>query len=524
MRVTALVLAAVVGVQPLAAQHGSRLWRPDERVVITDFSYVDAVAVGRDRMYAVTRGGLGVYDRRSRRWELPITAVEGYPAVGIRAALVDPVDRSLWLGTMSGVTRWDPGLETFEHVLVPGGVYDLLFDRDDTFRGIYVRGRFGWQLLQRGSQIAVDVSSLPPPSRQLRAGSADAVLQDVPFAIARSALTLTDQRLRRFRYTAAAQAPENDDVFVGTDGYGVLRIDALTTEVERLPFGLLDASAGATVATEAGVWVGSGSQASRIGFTFVSDDLQRYTYDEGPSATGYRFRIVYDLVERDGRLVAATDAGVLRIDPGAPAEQVAREFIGPGDRVFTMVETSGGLWLGTDRGLVYATDDGESHRIDLRVVEPIYALAARSDTVWVGGARGLGNTWEGAEGILVPADVAEEPWLADPIIGLAFTGDTLVAATPDRIAWREPTGTWTVERVITGELGELTVVAGDDRGVWVGGTRGFGFYGFAARAFTLFNASGDLPGVVRDLAVGQRYLWVATAQGLVRFAKDALGR
>ncbi|NIM50228.1 MAG: hypothetical protein GTN62_05035, partial [Gemmatimonadales bacterium] len=469
MRGAAVLLAALACAQPLSAQVGSRVWRPDERVIISDFSYVEALAVSEDVLYQATRGGLGIYDRRFARWNPPVTHLDGYPTEPVLAALVDPLDRSAWLGTGQAVLRYEPVLRLFESIPLPGGARDLMFDRDDAIRGIYLRGRRGWQFLPRGSPIPTGAASLPPAGRQVRTTTVEAVLQQVPFALARAPLTLMDERVRRYRYTAAAVAPVTDEIFFGTDGLGVLRVDAATTEVERLPFGILDRAVGAVVTVPGGVWTGTGLRGRRVGFAFVSDDVQRYEYDEGPPATGYNFRAVRDLTARGRSLWAATDAGVVRVEPRVRAESMMTGFGLGMEDAYALAQGSQGVWVGTRSGLAFVSDDGVVTRIDDRVVDPILALAATRDTVWVGGLRGLGVTWHGSREIVVPRDVAENVVLRGTIVALTFSADTLVAATPDRIAWRTPEGQWLIERVIAGELGELTVLAGDVAGVWVGG-------------------------------------------------------
>ena len=523
MRALAALLATLAVSVPLAAQSGSRLWRPDERAVISDFGYVEAIGLSRDVLYVVTRGGIGVYDRRFWRWEPPVTPVSGLPTETVLAALVDPVDRSLWMGTVSGLLRYDPALESFETLIVPGGVSDLMFDRDDPFGGLYLRGRQGWQLLPRGSQLPVPFAAVPPPSRQLRAESVERILQRLPNVAARAPLLLTDQRLRRYRFTAGAEAPDNEDVYLGTDGGGVLKIDIMTN-VEPMPFGLLAPSAGAVVAVREGVWVGTGRPSARTGFSFVSTDLQRYAYEEGPPATGYRFRSVYDLVGNERTLWAATDVGVWKVEVGRRAQRSAIGVIAETESAYAIAEAPAGVWVGTERGLVLIDDSGDARRVDDRVNTQIFALAASHDTVWVGGALGLGVTWWDADEIVVPAEVATEPLLREPVFALVFGRDTLVAAYRDRIARRAPDGRWLVERVISGELGSVTSLAADDAGVWIGGLRGIGFYRFATRAFAFFATVGDVPGPVRDLAVDREHLWVASDGGLVRFAKEALLR
>jgi ligand-binding sensor domain-containing protein len=256
----------------------------------------------------------------------------------------------------------------------------------------------------------------------------------------------------------------------------------------------------------------------------VSSDLQRYAIEEGPPATGFRFRVVHDVIADDAILWAGTDAGLWQVVLGGRSRRAASGLIGEAEQVRAVAMGSGGIWAGSERGLVFVDEEGEAYRVDERVRSPILALAVTGDTVWVGSELGLGATWLGSEEIVITADVAEEPMLRDRVTALAFAGDTLVASLRDRIAWRTPEGTWLVERVVTGELGDLTSLAPDAGGTWIGGTRGVAFYRFATRAFAFLNATGDIPGSVRDIAADDRYLWVATDAGLVRFTKGAILR
>ncbi|MGD8727667.1 MAG: hypothetical protein PVH40_08480 [Gemmatimonadales bacterium] len=528
MRAVAALLLVVAGAAPVHGQ-GTRSWRVGERVIISDFSYITALGASRDLLYVVSPEGLGIYDRRFHRWEPPVTAVEGFPAQPVSVALVDPVDRALLMGTMSGLLRYTRGMRLLEQIFVPGGVFNLMLDRDDTFSGTYLRTRYGWQFLPRGSLNPVPAGSLPPPHRQIRAGSVDEILDRMPHILARSAELLTDRRMRRARFTAATIAPDNEDVYLGTDGAGLLEVDMMTNAT-RMPFGLLAPSVGALALGEGGVWVGTGYLPARVGFTWVSDDIQTYAAEEGPPATGFRFRVVHDLVaDGEQALWAATDAGLWHVMVGGRggrgrATRIAPELISEAEHVFAVAPATTGLWAGTQRGLLFVDVDGDAYRVDDRVRFPILSLAAQGDTVWLGSEVGLGATWVGAEEIVITADQTNEPQLRAPIVDLAFTHDTLVAALQDRIAWRTPEGVWRIERVVTVELGDLTSLAADSGGMWIGGTRGFAFYRFDARSFAFFDARGDAPGPVRDVAAGEGYLWVGTDAGLARFTKRAVLR
>ncbi len=509
----ALALAAAA---PLAAQVSR--WRPEERVIVEDFSWVQAIAASDEVVYAATRGGLGVYDRRFRRWEPPVTRLDGYPPERVLSALVDPSDRSVWLGTEQGVVHYQPTLRLFERIIVPGGVDDMMFDGDDPFRGIFIESGRGWQFLPRGSPIPTPAPRLPRPGRRIASATAEEVLGRVPFAAALRPLTLTDERLRQYRYTAGATVASVEEAYLGTNGYGVLRVDALTASLEPLPFGLLSAVAAAVTATGDGVWVGTGPSSRRVGFTHVSRDAQEYRYEEGPAA-GFRFRDVRDVAERDGDLWAATDLGVIHV-AGGGHEPITTSTGLPTDDAYAVAADADGVWIGTARGLAYVSDEGVE-RVDARVTDAVIALALLADTVWVGTARGLAVTWRGRGELLIPPDVQRVPQLADPIVALAAAGDTVVAATFERILWRAPGAEWVVERIFR-DLGEIVALAGDAGGVWIAGQRGVALYGFATRAYAIFNAPDDLPATVRDMAVTDQFVWIATDAGLVRFEKQAL--
>ncbi len=73
-----------------------------------------------------------------------------------------------------------------------------------------------------------------------------------------------------------------------------------------------------------------------------------------------------------------------------------------------------------------------------------------------------------------------------------------------------------------GGLGDITALAADRGGVWLGGQTGVQFLHFASGGFTVAAGAGDLPGIVRDIAVTERYIWIGTDDGLVRMQRDAV--
>mgnify|MGYP001425985975 CR=1 FL=1 len=176
--------------------------------------------------------------------------------------------------------------------------------------------------------------------------------------------------------------------------------------------------------------------------------------------------------------------------------------------------------MGTARGLAFVGAEGGAQPVGT-FAEPVLSLAAARDTLWIGTALGLGVLAPGSDAPAVPPDVAATASLRDPIVALVRSADTLVAATPDQLAWRDPAGgAWTVVRPLA-DLGRLTTLAGDAGGVWVGGTGGLAFWHVGAGTFRALVVPLDLPAPVRDVAVAPPWLWVATDSGLVRFDRRA---
>jgi ligand-binding sensor domain-containing protein len=518
-----LVAAAVLlSVSPSVRQ--SARWRPEERALISDFSSVRAVAASPFTVFAATTHGLTLYDRQARAWRLPVTALDGYPAAPIRVALADGVDDAVWLGTDDGWARYDATIRVWEQGRVTGGVNSLMLDARDQASGIFVQGASGWGFVARGSLLAIPGRPLPPPGQRIQPLDPQTALSQAPMADAMRALLLTDPRLRTYRFTAAARSSDRNDLFFGTDGLGLVRIDPSTGEWERLSFGLLAARAGAVAAGPEGVWVassglgsggGRGERGGRRGITWLAADLGADRAIEGSGSLGFPCVEGRRLLARGGSLWLACERGVVKVD----AESY-RSRLFELDSPLSLAPAPDGVWVGSQRGLAVITRDERVVPVgDLG--QPVLSLVAARETLWVGTPSGIGVLVPGTNRVAVPPDVSGPPSLRAPTIALGLVRDTLVALTRDQFAWRDPaTHAWTLVQA-RAELGRITTLAADEGGVWIGGTSGLAFWDLARTTFRTLRVPLDVPAPVRDVAVEPPYLWVATDSGLVRFARDA---
>ena len=464
MRVLAALIVLVATAPPQ--------WRPEERVMLSDFSYVDAVAASPWLVFAATRHGLLVYDRVGHAWKPPVTTLDGYPSVRVRTAIADQGGNAVWLGVggIDGYVRYDVDARTWT-------------------RGIP-----------------------PPPGAQSQVLTVEAALARAPAADAIRALILTDPRLRSHRFTAATSTPDRPDLYLGTDGMGIVRLDPRTGEFEQLPYGLLAPGVGAVAPAEGGVWAATHARpggAERRGITWVASDLSATKPAEGGGAAlGFTFLAARRLLRAAGTLWLATEQGVLQIDPETMR---SRTYDLP--HATSLAPAPDGVWVGTTRGLSVATRDGTVERLSTDF--PVLSLVAVRDTLWVGTDAGV---------VLVPpgGNAVGTAALTQPIYALAHARDTIVAATDRSVVWRDPAnGTWR-ELPLSLAMGRPTSVAADpDGGVWIGGTQGLARADLGRKFVRTLTVPVDVPAPVHDLLADADYLWAATDSGLVRFDRRA---
>jgi ligand-binding sensor domain-containing protein len=528
-RIGGWLVVAAIAIQsaypPIRLSAQTRSWRPEDRVLVSDFSVVDGVAASPWIVYAATRHGLLLYDRRARSWRLPVTTFDGYPSARVRTALADPAGNALWLGTTDGWARYDADLHRWEQGTTPGGVSALLLDAADAASGVFLRDLTGWHFLPRGALLPISGTPLPPPGRRVQPLDVQAALAATPIAQAMRALILTDPRLRNYQFTGAARTADNDDLFMGTNGLGLVRIDAAVGQWEPLTFTLLAARADALALGPDGVWVAGAvtrDAGGRSGVTWLASDLSATTPVAPAAGTDFGLAAVRRLIAVGGALWVATDAGVYRMDPttGRTRRFTLEDGL-PSEDVRALARSPDGVWIGTMRGLAVITGE--------RVVrvgtfsQPVTCLLAVGDTLWVGSTAGLGVLAPGAAELVVPPDVTAEPALQAPVVALVRAGgDTLVAVQQDQVAWRDPaTAHWTLERP-RATLGTLTAASGDGAGVWLGGTLGLAWWDIARGIYRRVDVPGDLPAAVRDVAAAPPWVWVATDSGAVRLSRAAV--
>lgn len=519
MRRALVALLLVLAPAPLAAQRLTADWPPADRAVLGDFGRVLGIASTPFRTWVAAPAGVALWLPAERRWEGPWDVPERGLLDGVFQALADPLDESLWLATRDGWIHFQPELRGWERGFAPGTVRTLAVDQDDPAGGVLLQTSSGWYRLLPGSGAPLPA---PAPRRPRRPASVEDAFRALPALQAFSAGVLQDARGRPVRYSVAAPGGDGLGWYLGTTGLGLFFARPGDARPEPVPFGLRSPRLGAVLSVPGGVWAaGERTTIDDEVLTLVRDDLAPGQVVGGSRALGLGYRQVRRMAGRGRELWLATDQGLLRVEP--EAERVERWTLGrglPDDRVYDVVARRGTVYAATARGAAALNDSLEVTRLAPDLIDPILAIEAGADTVWLGTAAGVRYVVPDGPPML-PAQLADEPALRASVIDLAWLADTLVALTDDALVWREPGGRWRIGPLLSASLGRLRVMTVTPAGLVVAGDEGFGFVRLGEPPVRVWRED-ELPAVVRDLAADDTYLWMATEAGLVRWRLEAI--
>src|ERR687897_903362 len=150
MRTLGALLISSAATATAVAQSPSRDWRPEDRTVIGDFCRITSIASSIDRVYVSSPTSIVIWQPQFRTWSGPFEPPNRAALAGVFAALIDPLDQSLWLARSNGWVHYQPELQIWDEGAVPDAVVTIAFDETDPVSGLYIRARGGWLLLPRG--------------------------------------------------------------------------------------------------------------------------------------------------------------------------------------------------------------------------------------------------------------------------------------------------------------------------------------------------------------------------------------
>jgi len=517
-----VALAGLLLAAPVSAQVGRYSLR--DLTIVGDFSDITAVATSTDRVFVASRTSIAIWNPLERRWEGPWFAPQPGMLRDVLAGIADQLGGGVWLIRQAGWVYFDPVMGSWESGTVPGRVLSAALDEGSPGSGLFLNTTGGWYLAARGG-IA---SPSGPPLRPIRPATVGEATRQNPAISATSASLINITRLRNVRFSAAARGSAFTGIgwYMGTLGAGLLFYPDGGGLPDPMPFGLPSGVPTALFPGNGGVWVVTARSASTdAAVSFVAADLSRFSWWQGPLATGFPFTSARRMVGRGDELWLATDVGAVRLRPGS--EEVQRFEFGnglPDSRVTDIVQRGGTIAIATGRGAVRWRDSTGFEGVAPDFAGMVDALALEGDTTWIGTRLGVFLAVPGERSLQQSTDFRASPSFQVRVVDMTWLSDTLVVLTPDRLMWRDPgTGKVTLGPLLGASLGRLHTVLAVDNGLVVAGEAGVTATRLAGIPARSLLAPGDLPGQLFDIAVQGGYLWVATQGGLARVALDVLG-
>ena len=527
-RAFALAAALALALAPAAARAQSgRAWRPGERVLVTRFADIGAVATDLRAVYAAAVLGLERYDVTARRWQPPVTALDGYPAGDRPVALaVDPAGNALWLATATGLWSYDLsfGRWTRAPVATPGPISSLVATPD----ALWIFAAPQWLRLRPGSFFADPVPSaqVPPAVRGQVGSPLERAARADPFLASTLGSLGVSERLRHFPVTSAAPGERPGSWWLGTWGGNLLRFDGHTGESERLEFGLVSQGATALAAEPDGraLWFGGDARGPWSGVTRAAADLSEWRSWDSRQDDAPDRAVAAILPAADAVWFGAAD-GLYRLDRHDERLSRLDERDGlPSSDVEALAPADSGIWVGTRGGLALLGRDGRM-RLRLLPGTPVHALIRTPGGLLASTDAGLLLLTPDT----VPSDSAAAA-AANQYTGVHVTlllrERTLAAVPAGGLTWaitpagltRYESGTWAPARDATlAAIGRPLALAGDARGLWVAGAGGIARWDAAARAWRAYTVGPDLPvGPVSAVLPLGDAVWAATPAGAVR--------
>lgn len=505
-------------------------FRREDRVVLTAANYVEAIAVSPRLVFAVTRRALTIYDRQFDAWQPPVALPPELGVGRISSIAADPLEDAVWIGTFGAVLFYRPFTDVQIAASVPGLPDVILFDARDQASGAYVRAGGSWYLVSRvGSATPVPVSQLPPPVAQIRQPTLQEVYAQYPSLQNFQALMTRDEQLRSWPVTAVGTAPETEQVWLGTAGNGMYRVDPRFGDATHVPFGLLAEGAGAVAPAADGVWVASAGPgaAGRGGLTFIRTDLQQWRWVEGGIDRPFAATRALDLAVRGSIAWVATDRGLYRVDTQQPLGVRRWSLTNglPDDRALAVAAVGPGAWVGTPRGLAFVPEQataasGAGVPRTMMSGIAVRGLVASGDTVWAATEAGLLAAMP--NDTLPRRATATDARLRRPLVAIARADSLLVVASQDEVvavARGRVLAAPRLDRATLGDVGRISAVAIDGQTIWVAGDRGVVVIGRASGVTRVLPVPSVIPASALDLTLDPDFAWIATRDGVVRLRR-----
>jgi ligand-binding sensor domain-containing protein len=496
--------------------------RREERITIGAYNEIVQVTAGERLVFAASERGVIIYDALFRTWLPPLEMDDAFRA-SPTALAADPTEDAVWAGTSGRILYYRPRLDYAVTATLAGTPQEIFFDGRDLGAGAYVRaGNSFIRVTRTGSTAGVPLGAVPPPQHRLRSPTARDVFREFPTLETFLPLLTRGDDLEQWQASAATLAPGRSEVWLGTRGNGLFRVDPTFNRADHLPFGLLEPGVGALALAADGVWSGGlGAPGDRGGLVFASLDLQRWRWLDGPPSRPFVGTRVSALSIRERTAWIGTSRGLLRMeldDDNQMSRWDAADGL-PSDAVTSVVAGAAGAWVGTTGGLAFV--ERSARAMGPRVA--VRDLVLWTDTLWIASDAGVLA--------LAPPDSVphrlsvEDTRLTRAVTALARADSILAVATDAELIEID----LNAQRVLPpraasfAALRRIVRLTMDAHTIWLAGEGGVLAIHRASGRSALLPVGLALPAAATAVTLSRDAAWIGTRDGLVRVRRRADG-
>jgi ligand-binding sensor domain-containing protein len=450
----------------------ARMYNPFVWTTYRDFSYITSITANMQRVYFGTENGILRYNRLLKQWEEPITKSNGFPGMSARVVAFDKMFRKLWIAYENGLVVYNPDISHWEREIsrtsIPlSSITSIGFTQDSVYlenNGLFAvspRGMYNWTRR---------VGSLP--TNILWSGEKGNIeIENYTFLTPYYA---TDEYFNKYKYTAGIV--DNQDLWLGTEGFDVFHYNVFTWSGTHYTVGLAGNRVDAIYKDENEYWIGG----------IQTNGITRINFLTG-EGSHYRSEDIFRLDSHEINAITGDERNI---------------------------------WFGTREGLVqYGMDENqwdEFTQFDGLPHNNVISLQRKDDTLFIGTEDGLAYLLPGAED---PISIDEFSDIAIHAFGI-FEGD-LVICTDEGVFLRKGDSI----KTITDPDGDfsfgVTAVFVDSTTLWFGTRRnGVDVYSTDSLEWKEYLSPTPLAGEwVYDIKGNKGFIWIATDQGVSRYNK-----
>ena len=458
----------------------------------TNFKYVSAIAADQKVVYFGTTGGIIRYDRFADEWLDPLTASGGLPSNDVRGLAYDPQYNELWVMTARGAAK-----------------YNL------TFESWYVDSDFPENLVINNWNSARFRSLFTPFRYDYVNGQ------------------IMDPNMRKYPITVGFE-DDNDLMYIGTWGLGVGIINTRLLRYEPMAYGPFNYNISKVVEIDGDLWMGTDYTLPEQGITRYDLQSAKWDYFESPYTFGLGNTEITSGIGNGEITWLGTRGGLVKVENVSSFTTYGAVKGLPSDRIMSLAEYGGYIYVGTDNGLGLFPSGGDTP--DSAFATPLtddYLLHGRriNDLLVFHGTLYIA-TEDGA--FAYDADSLKFKSLDTPAGDLNY-GVNDIFAEADNLYFAARFGVVIIDmqtespRVATdpslADHWSLREIYGDKRYIWAATSLGLWRYKKADMSTNLYTIADGLPtNDLNSLVVDGDYLWLGSNQGLVRFFWNDPGR